>query len=266
VSAVLDVADFWDAHTARWLGGDDTLDPPLDRWFASYAGGGRGVVNREAFAEPYGGDLRGKPRFVILGLNPGAVSLDFQARDGVFANAIREAGSYSAWAASHPYMGEVWTRAKGRNLYGSTRIKFARTWLEDASLELRDLLTLELYPWHSTGVTATMRPPDDILDTLVWRPLGELPVIDVFAFGAEWARVFKRLGMTPVDHLGRGGRDWGSTVPSRRVLVYATPSGQRLIVEWHSGSAGPPRTEEAERLRQALHRSGRRSDRATIHS
>ena len=182
MSAVEDVADFWDAHTARWLEGDDELRSPLDRWFASYAGGGIGVVDREAFAEPYAGDLRGNPRFVILGLNPGDVSLDFQGRNGVFANSIRDIGSYSAWAATH----------------------------------------------------------------------AELPVTDVFAFGAEWARALKRLGMAPVDHLGRGGRDWGSTVPSRTILVYVTPSRQRLIVAWHAGSAGPPRAEETERLRDAL--------------
>jgi hypothetical protein len=149
-------------------------------------------------------------------------------------------------------MGEVWTRAKGRNRYGSARFKFARTWLGDPTLEDRDLVTFELYPWHSKGVTGLMRPPDDILDTFVWRPLADLPVRDVFAFGAEWARALKRLGMTPVDHLGRGGRDWGSTVPSRTVLVYITPSRQRLIVAAHTGSAGPPRAEETERLRDAL--------------
>jgi hypothetical protein len=252
LSAVEDVADFWDAHTTRWLAGDDELRSPLDRWFSSYVGGGIGVVDRQAFAEPYAGDLRGNPRFVILGLNPGDVSLDFQGRNGVFANAIRDIGSYSAWAATHPYMGEVWTRAKGRNRYGSARFKFARTWLGDPNLEDRDLVTFELYPWHSKGVTGVMRPPDDILDAFVWRPLAELPVTDVFAFGAEWARALKRLGMAPVDHLGRGGRDWGSTVPSRTILVYVTPSRQRLIVAWHSGSAGPPRAEETERLRDAL--------------
>jgi hypothetical protein len=52
-------------------------------------GTGAGRVTREAFAEPYGGDLRGTPRFVILRLNPGQAQLDFQARDGIFANAIR---------------------------------------------------------------------------------------------------------------------------------------------------------------------------------
>jgi hypothetical protein len=62
-------------------------------------------------------------------------------------------------------------------------------------------VTFELYPWHSKDVTATMPPPDDILNAFVWRPLAELPVTDVFAFGAEWARVLRRLGLTAVDHL-----------------------------------------------------------------
>jgi hypothetical protein len=252
VGAVEEVADFWDAHTARWLDGDDELRSPLDRWFAGYAGRGTGAVDREAFAEPYCGDLRGSPRLVILGLNPGDASLEFQGRHGIFADQIRRLGSYSAWAARHPYLGDAWTRGKGPNRFWRARLKFARTWLQDPDLEAQDLLGLELYPWHSKGVTSAMRPPDDVLGAFVWRPLAELPVTDIFAFGAEWSRALQRLGMTPIDHLGRGGRTWGSSVPSRTVLVYAAPSKQRLIVAWHSGSAGPPRSDETERLRDAL--------------
>jgi hypothetical protein len=85
---------------------------------------------------------------VILGLNPGQAQLDFQARDGIFANAIREAGSYSAWAASHPYLGDAWTHAHGRNRYGTARLRFARGWIGDPGLTPNELLTLELYVWQ----------------------------------------------------------------------------------------------------------------------
>jgi hypothetical protein len=80
------IADFWDELTAAWLAGEDRLPDPLPCWYASYDGRGDGQVTRDAFAEPYGGDLRGTPRMVILGLNPGQACPDFQGRDGIFAH------------------------------------------------------------------------------------------------------------------------------------------------------------------------------------
>jgi hypothetical protein len=50
----------------------------------------------------------------------------------------------------------------------------------------------------------------------------------------------------------RDGIDYGSRVRSRAVRVYALPSGQRLVVEWYTGSAGPPSAAETELLRAAL--------------
>jgi hypothetical protein len=213
-------------------------------------------VTREAFAEPYGGDLRGTPRFVILGLNPGQAALEFQARDGIFANEIRELGSYSAWAASHPYLGETWTRAKGPDRYGWARLKFARGWLEDPDLEARDVLTFELYPWHSTSVTASIVPPPDIVNDFVWQPIADMPVEFVFAFGKPWLRACERLGLRESGRWGNGGEDLGSRVASRTVVAFALPSGQSVLVSWQLGYAGPPARDEALRLRQRLHRTG----------
>jgi hypothetical protein len=51
-------------------------------------------VTRDGFTEAYEGDLLGlvgTPRVVVLGLNPGGYSPRFQARDGIFANELREA-------------------------------------------------------------------------------------------------------------------------------------------------------------------------------
>jgi 5-methylcytosine-specific restriction endonuclease McrA len=136
-------------QTTAWLVGEDPLPEPLPDWYASYDGRGDGQVTRDAFAEPYGGDLRGTPRMVILGLNPGRACLDFQDRNGIFAREIRERGSYSAWAAAFPYLGEEWSRVKGRNRYAWSRLRFAREWLQDQELAADRLLTLELYPWQS---------------------------------------------------------------------------------------------------------------------
>ena len=52
--------------------------------------------------------------------------------------------------------------------------------------------------------------------------------------------------------LGLGGVNYGSSVPSRSVLVARTTEGGMLIVEKHYGSAGPPSREETDRLRQYL--------------
>jgi hypothetical protein len=104
---------------------------------------------------------------LILGLNPGQACLDFQGRNGIFAREIRERGSYSAWAAPFPYLGEKWSRVNGRNRYAYSRLRFAREWLQDQELAADQLLTLELYPWHSTRVTAPIAGVPHAADGLV---------------------------------------------------------------------------------------------------
>src|SRR3954465_5170421 len=80
------VADFWDRITDEWLAGGDPMPEPLPRWDASYSGRGDGRVPRDGFAEPYFGDLRGSPRLVTLGLNPGRFVPELQTRGGTFAD------------------------------------------------------------------------------------------------------------------------------------------------------------------------------------
>jgi len=250
VSAIARVADFWDHHTAAWLDGEDQLPAELVPWFASYQGRGAGSVTREAFAEPYGGDIRGSPRFVILGLNPGAATPDFQARNGIFAEAIRRAGSYSAWAASHAYLGDDWTRAHGRNRYGEARLRFARAWLKEPNLPARDLLILELYPWHSTQVTAPIVPCGPIVEKFIWRPLADLSAELIFAFGKPWLGVCKLLGLRELRRWDPGGDDF--IVASRAGVLFELPSHQRVVIVWQSGYAGPPGPDDTERLRRLL--------------
>jgi hypothetical protein len=95
-------------------------------------------------------------------------------------------------------------------------------------------------------------PPADVVDALVWRPIAELPAREVFAFGRPWDNLASGLGLPRTHALGAGGRDYGSTVPSRAIRVYGLPSGQRLIVEWHTGGAGPPSGTETAILKAAL--------------
>src|SRR5207248_2142982 len=80
---------------------------------------------------------------------------------------------------------------------------------------------------HSTAVTAPMRPPPDIVDAFVWQPIAELPAREVFAFGRPWDDLASGLGLPRTRALGPGGRDYGSTVPTRVVHGYALPAGQR---------------------------------------
>lgn len=176
---------------------------------------------------------------------PGRACFDFQGRDGIFAREIRERGSYSAWAATSPYLGEEWSRINGRNRYAWSRLRFAREWLEDQELAADQLLTLELYPWHSTRVTAPIAPPTEIIEDFVWQPLADIDVDFVFAFGKPWLRVCDALGLPEVGRWGRGGVDLGSPVASRTAVAFALPSGQWVVVSWQSGYAGPPGSEDA---------------------
>ncbi len=250
------VANFWDRHVAAWLSGADPMDGPLPGWFGSFAGTGRGAVTSEGFVEPYIGDLRGthgEPRLVILGLNPGQYFPAMQSRTGVFAEEIRQLGSYSAWAASQPYHREPWWSFRGgSNVYFTSRLAFTAAWLGDPAATFHDLLIFELYPWHSTAVTAPMQPPGVIIDEFVWRPVSEIATGHVFAFGKHWANLAERLDLPTVARLGADGEPYGSTVPSRAVRVHRLPSNQLLVIEWHSGSAGPPRRDETELLHHTI--------------
>jgi hypothetical protein len=253
------LADFWDDHTERWLAGEDPMPEPLPRWYDSFKGRGRGEVIRDAFPEAYGGDLRGTPRVVILGLNPGGADLRFQGRNGIFANEIRQLGSYSKWTASVPYMREPWTSVNGDNPYGQRRLRFARTWLDEPDLTLEQVLTPELYPWHSARVTAAMEPPLDVIDRFVWQPLAEIDVEFVFAFGKPWLRQCEKLGLPEVGHWDAA--ELGSPVESRTVVAFALPSRQWVVVSFYQGSAGPPKKEDALRLRDRLLEARRSSGR-----
>ncbi|MDH6465056.1 hypothetical protein M2302_005257 [Micromonospora sp. A200] len=251
------VAAFWDAHIESWLKGEDPLPPPLPEWFGSLAGVGPGQVTRDGFPEPYHGDLLGleqTPRMVVLGLNPGEYRQRFQSREGIFADEIREAGSYSRWSTTCPYNRPPWTlpHQMGRNRYYQARLQFTRRWLQDPSADHPDLLIFECYPWHSKAITAPLRPPPEVIDEFIWQPIAELPVQDVFAFGRPWNDLAQALGLPQKGSLGSGGTDYGSAVPSRAVRAYSLPSGQRLVVEWHAGAAGPPSAKETALLREAL--------------
>ena len=79
--------------------------------------------------------------------------------------------------------------------------------MDDPTATQTDLLIFEAYPWHSTAVTAPMRPPPDVVDAFVWQPIAELPTREVFAFGRPWYDLVSGLGLPRTHALGAGGRD-----------------------------------------------------------
>jgi hypothetical protein len=115
------------------------------------------------------------------------------------------------------------------------------------------MVAFELFPWHSRGVTGPMQPKPDIVREFIWEPISEFGNVPVFAFGAPWFPLLEHhLGLRVVARLGADGRDYGSAVSSRSVLLLETPAGGLVIAERHLGGAGPPSQDETERLRQAV--------------
>jgi len=245
------VRDFWDEVVNDCLDGGYPLPAPLDRWILAYEGAGDGAVDREAFPEPYGGDLIGHVRSVMLGLNPGVSVPAYQYRHGILAEEIRVAGRYSEVFKTHPVNREPWLSDIGPVGYLVNRVAFMRRWLEDDSLSDEHLLTFELYPWHSKTVTAAIDPPPDIIESMIFDPIAETGVRHVFAFGVPWFRVLDSLDFHRRLTLGAGGEPYGSEVASRTAAVYER--GDYLIVAVkQNGYAGPPSASEAILLKEAL--------------
>lgn len=243
----------WDAAVTDFLAGGPAVSPALQSWHSSYRGIGRGEVELEAFPEPFLGPLV-QPAAVFLALNPGQVDLSFQGRDGIFADEIRDTGSYSAWAASWPYLRDPWVAKKRTNRHHSTRLQFMRNWFGDPHLPASAMVGFELYPWHSAGVSALLCPAREFVEEFVWQPVAELGAL-VFAFGAPWFPILESaLGLRVVDRLGFGGRKYRSTVASRSVIVLTNDKGITVIAEKHAGFASPPSREETVLLKEELAR------------
>jgi hypothetical protein len=251
---VNELVRFWDGVVADFLNGS-TVPPAIRPWYQSYRGHGEGEVTEEALPEPYLGCLSGgNVLAVFLGLNPGEADLNFQGRDGIFANDIRRLGSYGAWAKTQPYLGDQWTARKGRNRHHWSRLGFMRRWFNDASLSPERMATFELFPWHSAKVTAVMRPDEAVVHEYIWEPICSMGKPVVFAFGAPWFPLLEPLGVEIVERLGRGGRPYETTVKDRSVILGKTREGVTVIAAKHTGSASPPSAKETAVLREVVGR------------
>jgi hypothetical protein len=182
----------------------------------------------------------------MLGLNPGAAQPEFQGLHGSFTNQIRSS-SYSEWAETVPYASAEWEAAKGVNTYLRNRVTFAKRLHADERVGADRLLFMELYPFHSSRVTASMHIPSAVLERFVFAPLGEIDSEFIFAFGKPWQRVAIMLGLGEGEVLRAA---WQT--PSREARLYPLRSGQTLIVMSQSGYAGPPGAEDTSKLRRSL--------------
>ena len=251
--AISRLQDRWDAHVSQFLAGGPAVPDGLHDWANGYSGRGRGAVQLDALPEPYLGDLDAEVRGVFLALNPGNAVLSFQGRQGKFASDITRLGSYRAWAKSWPYLCAPWISEIGPSRHHQSRFKFLRTWFGDESMPSSAMVGFEMYPWHSPKITGRMRPPADVIREWVWEPIAELGA-PVFAFGAPWFEILEDgLGLSIVERLGVGGRDYGSAVESRSVLILRDEqTGVTVLAEKHTGGAGPPSAIEVALLRNTI--------------
>ena len=252
-SACLAVSQFWDAVVEEFIA-DGRIPQSVEPWASSYRGKGRGVVDRNALPELFLGSLT-NPRAVFLALNPGKSNRCFHGRDGIFVREIREKGSYSAWAASWPYLRDPWVRKVDTNSHHSSRLRFLRNWIGHQDLPSSAMVSFELYPWHSHGITASIggAVARRFIRKHVWEPVQELGV-PVFAFGAPWFSILQNegLGLEVVKRLSVEGRADGRRPKNRSVIVLQDSGGLTVIAEKHPGGAGPPSCEETMWLREAL--------------
>ncbi|MGH8893107.1 MAG: anti-phage DNA glycosylase Brig1 [Actinomycetes bacterium] len=253
------VADFWDEHLNAWLSGDEPRSPALAGWQDSYRGTGHGEVDLSCYPDPYTGDLRGtsrEPRMVVLGLNPGVGYRELQGRNplGEWSRRIA-ATSYSQCLDRIPHQNAAWGALHGKDSpYWTKMVNFARRWCDDPTLDARDILNMELYPWHSNGIHGSaITPPAALIDEFVWQPVSETTPPQIFAFGADWRRLCTALGLEQIAWYGPGHCPLADPTKGRwNVVVYAMPSGQRAIVSWQLGSGSPPGTTRLPELRRIV--------------
>ena len=253
--AVDRVSAIWDEVTQDFLAGKPTnTKPPLDKYCATYRR--QEEIQLDGFCEPFLGRLDRQPKMAFLSLNPGEMlpawqKLDWNdGRGGVFVNELREAGSYTKWAARWSYLQPHWqafikTR-RGSNHHWD-RFTFMREWYEDQSLSEEDRIDFELYPWHSHRFhKPSFRADLGLIRQFVLEPLLELEPAVTFAFGAWWWKNLDALEIEVVGRLGDGGDrpfEIGYKAGSRQgVTIGRLPHGGIIIAEKHGGPAPQPPT------------------------
>jgi hypothetical protein len=242
VTSRSELANVWNECVDQFLEGGSVFPPSLANWFESCRGSGRTEVSATCFPEPFIGDLAGNLRAIILGLNPGRPFPELQARDGIYADAIREAGSYTAWALSWPYLSEAWTSFAGRpNPFHKARYDWVQGWTGERTSPADSHLVVELYPWHSIDLPQPFRPDIHSINQYVWEPLAEFGPLPIFAFGSK--SLFDVIPSLPgveviarLPESGESAATYGFSAPSREVMIGRAPTGGMLYIANHHGS------------------------------
>lgn len=263
-----ELADFWDDYIHAWVCGESefqqwqSLQHPsligdLVTWQNSYRGSGKGALDLACFPDPYMGDLRGlisEPRLIVLGLNPGVGYSQLQGRDGLWSHRIRTS-SYSrcvdrsppadpcGWLEHHQKESPYWRKM----------LNFGSRWCGD-DFTYQDLLNFELYPWHSSSLTAGLHCPGDIIARYVLAPISDFGCQHVFAFGKSWEHVSMNIGLKVIDRYGDGAKPFpGPDCPGWTVVLFASSvMSAMIVVSWQKGYAGPPGAERLSTLKLLL--------------
>jgi hypothetical protein len=215
-------------------------------------------VDLDHYPDPYIGDLRGsreEPRLVFLGLNPGIGYDELQGDEGVWTRRIRDAGYSRCFERSPAEDPSTWQQLhNGRDsAYWRNVITFARRWLDDPTVGVQHLLNFEIYPWHSRKVAGRMQPPAHLIDEFIWKPVEEVPVREVFAFGRVWLDVCRQLGLTELATWGpETERVPGSAMSHWRVSLFQRNPGQLIVASSQMGSGAPPGAERVNLLRKVV--------------
>jgi hypothetical protein len=216
-------------------------------------------VDLSHYPDPYVGDLRGlrgEPRLVLLGLNPGIGYDQLQGANGKWTQRIAEVGYSHCFDRSPEDDLASWIELHGkRSPYWVKIVYFAQRWLDDTAATARDIFNIELFPWHSPSKNSAMSVPADIIQRYVWAPIGELPVSEVFGFGVDWFRVCEQAGLPRVALFGHGGQPIPALPINKakwRIGMYRLPSGQIVVASAQSGSSNPPGLERVGILRQMV--------------
>ncbi len=256
----IELANAWNECVDLFLEGGPVFSPAFSDWFASCRGAGRTEVSTTCFPEPFIGDLTGHVKAIILGLNPGRPFPELQSREGVYAEAIRKAGSYTSWAASWPYLSEAWTSFRGKaNPFHKSRYDWVQAWTGESTSPSDSHLVVELFPWHSVDLPQPFEPNIDAIARYVWDPLAEFGPLPIFAFGSKslFEVIPKLPGVEVFAHLPEAGESaskYGFSAPSREVMIAQAPTGGLLYIANHHGSDRLPPLSELEVHRKLAER------------
>jgi len=256
--SISNLVSTWDTSVAGVLNGRSTLPAHLDAWLASLRQSYPQASATASLPEPFLGRLDRRPAAVFLAATAGRAYVgshgrpDFQSLTGVFANEVRELGSYSAWAATWTYFRRPWTSLVSANNIHHRRLQFLRHWHGDDRLDPEDMVTFALYPWHTSALTTRLYFDADLLWTFVFEPIVALGSPPVFTFGRPWFSILPTLGFSleSLVAMGRGNRQ--ATSRTKAVATFRGPSGLQIFAERHPGSPYPPPIEGVTQMQKAL--------------